>query len=175
MEDPKLFLLQDENGEVSLTNDSRLPKPPRRQFPQLKWLQRIALLVFLLSPLVLLYFALMQSVAHSKASSCYSMARQIYQKAEEWTDLDASHQLTTDIASFSEVPQPDSLEAYMQKMFSGGYGWYAVVCDDAGELEFVLYSQNKMTEDQLTAVSFKETKAMFLNPFQQEHAIACYP
>lgn len=70
------------------------------------------------------------------------------------------------IYQFSEESPEDDFQAYMQETLHGCSGWYAVVCDEKHHLEYVLYSKNELTPEEIRPPDSTEQKKITTSIFR---------
>ena len=102
---------------------------------------------------VLYWFVILSitaSTAKSKLVSLNHTADYIYHTSEKWLDLHENEEIDLEgIYCFSDEAEPGSFPEYMQEMTSAASGWYAVICDEKHKPEYVLYSENEITQEEL--------------------------
>lgn len=113
--------------------------------------------------------------AKNKMHDLTSTAKHVWTIVRLWEHDDASRTLTTTIGQCDPDAPADSLEYYMAAN-SIETGWFAVVCDETGELQYTLYSLSEITEDELWNQPDKdEIYSTLSNPFTAKDAISICP
>ncbi len=111
---------------------------------------------FILSGIIgqVLYWIIMLGIVGSMAKSnllaLNHTADSIYQLSEKWLDLHENQENQLEgIYHFSDEAEPDSFAEYLNKITANAEGWYAIVCDENQKPEYVLYSKNEITQDEI--------------------------
>lgn len=116
------------------------------------------------------YSCMLGYAAHSRYETLCVQAQIIYAAAEAWEQQGNS--LTTHISKFKT-------EGNYFSFFLQGYcdydGWYAIVCDAEGNLDYVLYSREKIKEKRMQKPDRDEEMKRLRSPVWHTYAIGCYP
>lgn len=93
---------------------------------------------------------IVQSTAKSNLISLNHTANSIYRLSEKWLDLHENQENHLEgIYNFSDKAEPDSFAEYLNKTAVNAEGWYAIICDENQNPEYVLYSKKEITQDNL--------------------------
>ncbi len=171
----ELYILQDENGELIVT-DSTEPQEiqsNKKRF-SLKRVLYAVFAAFFLGMGFWMYTSLFGFTAKARLSHLQVQAKNIHEIALEWQQMEDANRLTTQTGACQGEAAPGTFAAYLQSRF-GDDGWYALVCDNEGTLLFVLYSQSRISADELTEVSWEDTYDDLCSPFRRHSAIVSYP
>lgn len=141
----------------------------------------IMVLLCFLSGGAFLFYAMLGFVATGMVTSANNGARMVHSAILAWqekmTELDEEIPLETSIYHIYDGMTPDEESAayniYRYFQNNGEY-WCAVVCDEEGEILYTFYSNEEITEDELTPVEREQQKEIETNLFTRGEVVGWY-
>lgn len=129
----------------------------------------------------MLFQALLGFVAVGRAASANSRARMVHNAVlawqEEMAELDKEITLQTEIYHIYDGLTPDEASvAYNIYRYFPNHGdyWCAIVCDDEGKILYTFFSNEEITEDELTPMTTEQQKKIEANLFTRGEVVGWY-
>lgn len=167
---------------VKIKNGSTLLKQIQKTNAQHRSnLSGILVLLVFLSVGAFLFYAMLGFVATSKVASANASARSVHTAIliwqEEMAELDEEIPLETGIYHIYDgmMPDEDSIAYNIYRYYqNNGDYWCAVVCDEGGEILYTFYSNEEITEDELTPMTTEQQRKIETNWLTRGEVVGWY-